>query len=106
MDKVAIEDAMGYANIKISLADELTYSDATKAKEMLDGLKEELGGLMDKVNEQGKPNLERVVKNIEQQLARMEGALRREKLVGTDAPELEAETFVAMDPVKMGDLKG
>jgi thiol-disulfide isomerase/thioredoxin len=92
--------------LRLSQANRLTYSDAGKAKELLVDLRERIVAVGEKLSDRERTMLERATASVDSMLERIETALRREQLVGTPAPELDVQQFVAMEPVTMADLKG
>jgi thiol-disulfide isomerase/thioredoxin len=95
-----------FQNLRLSQANRLTYSDAGKAKELLVDLRERIVAVGEKLSDRERTMLERATASVDSMLERIETALRREQLVGTPAPELDVQQFVAMEPVTMADLKG
>ncbi|MFK7736854.1 MAG: TlpA family protein disulfide reductase [Pirellulaceae bacterium] len=84
------------------------YSDPKKADEMLSMLEEKSEQALERFEDDEKEV--RLVKSASRSLtsmrSRLQSALEREQLIGTEAAEIDAEAFVATDPVSMADLKG
>lgn len=93
----------GFVSPEIS---RLTYSDPEGAAEMLDGLTSELDSLKEKLEEEDLGRLKNYVRNLSSLRSRLQSSLERARLIGMEAPEIDAEHFVATDPVTMEDLKG
>ncbi len=84
----------------------LSNTDPERAEAMLNSLAEKLAGLKERLDESGRKGLSSYETAIGALRARLETALKRQQLIGTDAPEIDAEAFVAMAPTTMDDLKG
>lgn len=100
------QDYASYVNMKMSLVSPLVYSDAAQADAMLSDVANVIESA--KKRFEGKEldsllALERSMKSIK---SRVEATLIRDQLIGTDAPPISAEHFVATKPVSMQDLHG
>ncbi|MEC8553662.1 MAG: TlpA disulfide reductase family protein [Planctomycetota bacterium] len=82
------------------------YSEPEKASEMLEDVEARLKEFSEKLDESEQDRLTTVKRNIASTRARLQSTLERLKLIGTQAPEIDAEYFVATDKVSMADLKG
>lgn len=84
----------------------LTYSDAEGAVAILDRVADELESLKEKLEEKDLSRLKPYDRQLSSLKGRLQSSLERARLIGMQAPEIDAEHFVATDPVTMGDLKG
>jgi thiol-disulfide isomerase/thioredoxin len=94
------------SRLKASEISSLSYSDPKRADQLLSKLEEKLSALRERLDEQEAKRLSMYERTIASLRSRLESALEREALIGTEAPEIDAEYFVATDPVSMEDLKG
>lgn len=105
-EKVAMQDLVAYQNLVVGSVRELTYSDPNKAKTILDEFKTEATAWSAKLAEAEQKNFSQQLRSIDSLLNQIESSIKREALIGTDAPELQAEKFVGMDETTMAGLKG
>jgi thiol-disulfide isomerase/thioredoxin len=105
-EKVVMADIQAFLSLEMTEASKLMYSDAAKAKEQLEQLKKELEANIAKLPEEQQKAMERSLSMIDQRIDMVESGIRREKLIGTAAPEYDAEEFVGMDAKSLRDLKG
>lgn len=105
-EKVAMQDLVAYQNLIVGSVREMTYTDPNKAKALLDEFKSEATGWSDKLAEAEKKGFAQQLRSIDSLLNQIESSIKREALIGTDAPELQAEKFVGMDETTMASLKG
>lgn len=93
--------------LKSSMASRLTYTAPAEADALLTDLADRLAVLKERLTDESQLNQ---LGNFDKQLAslrgRVESALAREALLGTPAPELDVDSFVAMDATSMEELKG
>lgn len=82
------------------------YADPEKAGEMLEAVEKRLKEFSEKLDESELDRLSSVKRSIASSRSRLQSTLDRLKLIGTQAPEIDAEYFVATDKVSMADLKG
>lgn len=97
---------MALSSLQSGRANALSNSNASKAKELLVGLKEDLNGLKEKLPQAQQSLVENNVKSLDASILRIDAAVRREALIGQVAPEFDAESYVGMNPTTMADLKG
>lgn len=101
-----VADIRALFDLKMSSASGLVYSDAKKAEEAFDSLSEEIEKYGSKIPESEQSAIDNLKKMIDRQMGSVDSALKREALIGTEAPELSPESFVAMEPTTMHDLRG
>ncbi len=98
------EDYIAFVNYKSSMASSLMYTDAKLSQQIL--------AEVEKTIEAGKAkfsdnkllaNLERSTSSLK---GRVEQAIMRDELIGTQAPPIIADHFVATKPVTMEELQG
>lgn len=85
----------------------LASSDPEQAEKMLEDLNAELKELEDSLDDNNaKAQLQLPKRTLASLESRIMSAIKLAKLVGSEAPEIDAVEFVAMEPVTMADLKG
>ena len=84
----------------------LTYTAPEKAATLVEGLEGALEALMEKAEEKDLRRLKSYEQSLGSTKRGLKTALARARMIGMQAPEIDAEHFVATDPVTMGDLKG
>jgi thiol-disulfide isomerase/thioredoxin len=99
-------DVQALLSLKMSASSKLMYSDPTASKEVLEQLKDDLTKIEEKLPENQQMAVTRNLAMIDQRIEMVESSIRREQLIGTAAPELDAESFVGMDATTLRDLKG
>ncbi|MEZ6135600.1 MAG: TlpA disulfide reductase family protein [Pirellulaceae bacterium] len=105
-DDAGYIDYITYYNLHAPLASRLASSDPMQAAQVYDDLEAKLDDLKERVDEATGKQLARYVGTIKSSRDRLQAALEREKLVGTNAPPLDATHFIGMPKTSMEDLKG
>lgn len=105
-DEVAAKDFSPLLSLKSSVIRQLTYSAPKEADTILASLETRFKDLHERLNEDEQRQLSTYERSLKSLRSRLDSALERESLIGTVAPEIDAEAFVAMDAVTMDDLKG
>lgn len=95
-----------YYNLMNATASRLTYTDPQAAASILEKLQAKLDSFSERLDESEKVGVERYSRSIASSMSRIETALKREKLVGSVAPDFDPAHFVAMEETTMDDLKG
>jgi thiol-disulfide isomerase/thioredoxin len=100
-------DLVAFNTLKSSEISRLVYSDPEQGVKIANQLKSRLDSFpAPKPDSNDEKQLSAFQKNVESILSRLATSIARLKLVGTSAPEYEAESFVGMDAVTLADLKG
>ncbi len=105
-DSPTAADFQPYMTLKMRAATRLRSSEPTEASQVLDEIQAALDAFKDRLPEEQASRIARYDQQIAGLRNQLEAALRREQLIGTTAPPLDAAHFVAMDSVTMEDLKG
>ncbi|RMF44848.1 MAG: hypothetical protein D6753_01505 [Planctomycetota bacterium] len=92
-------------NLKMPSISRSLYTAPREADAELKDLEELLASLKEKLGEDD-ASLRNYERSLSSYRSRLEAALKREELIGTMAPEIEADAFVGQEPVTMADLKG
>ena len=100
-------DLVAFNTLKSSEISRLVYSDPEQGVKIANQLKSRLDSFpAPKPDSNEEKQLGAFQKSVESILSRLATSIARLKLVGTSAPEYEAESFVGMDAVTLADLKG
>ncbi len=100
-------DLVAFNTLKSSEIARLIYSDPEQGVKIANQLKSRLDSFpAPKPDSNEEKQLGALQKSVETILSRLATSVARLKLVGTSAPEYEAESFVGMDAVTLADLKG
>ena len=99
-------DVQALLSLKMGASSKLMYSAPSTCKEILDELKADLTKLEEKLPEAQRMGITRNLAMIDQRIEMVESSIRREQLIGTPAPELDADSFIGMDATTLRDLKG
>jgi thiol-disulfide isomerase/thioredoxin len=98
----AYSEVDAFATLKISKISQMVYSDPETGLAMATELMSRLEGFESSDEKQ----IEVLKKRVTSLLGSIETSLSRLKLVGTEAPDYEAISFVGMEPASLADLKG
>lgn len=99
-------DCSPYFTYKASIAMALVAIDADRAQAFVDELTDSLKSLKERLSEDDAKKLATYQSSLLSLKSRVASALSHKRLIGTAAPEIDAEHFVEMQPVSMSDLKG
>jgi len=100
-------DLVAFNTLKSSEISRLVYSDPEQGVKIANQLKSRLDSFpAPQPDSNEEKQLGMFQKNVESILSRLATSIARLKLVGTSAPEYEAESFVGMDAVTLAELKG
>jgi thiol-disulfide isomerase/thioredoxin len=105
-ETASVQDFSAFANLKMSQASSLIYSNATEANNQLATIEALLEKAKERFSDEDLKGLRVIEQSISGMKRSLESALMRDKLVGTDAPEIQALHFVAGKPVTMQELRG
>ncbi len=105
-EKVVVEDFTPFYTLKAAQIRSLSYSNPAQLEPMLSGLAERFSAFKERLEDRSNRELKTLEKNIAGLRTSMEPAMKREKMVGSLAPAIDAAHFVATDAVSLGDLKG
>lgn len=95
-----------YINLRLATASSEARNNPVAAAEILDDLDAKLKTAEESLDAAGARSIAAYARSIPSLRSRIESALKIEKMIGTAAPEIDAEHFVAQDPVTMADLRG
>jgi len=95
-----------YFKLRLANASAASRNAPVAAAEILDDLEAKLKTAEESLDEAGARAIATYGRSISSLRSRIESALKIEKMIGTEAPEIDAEHFVAQDPVTMADLRG
>ncbi len=101
-----LNDLSAYLSLRSSQMNELTYSNPAKGIEVAEELKARLEAFPVPTDANEVKQLDAMVKTLKSIYSRLESSMVRERLVGTAAPEYEAQSFVGMDETSLAGLKG
>ena len=105
-EKATAQDYFGYINMKMSLVSPLIYSDAKQAEAIVAEVEKVIETAKEKFEEKDLASIANLERGLKATKSRIESTLVRERLIGTPAPEIIADHFVATDPVTMEGLRG
>lgn len=95
-----------YFKLKLSVASAASRKAPLAAAEILDDLEQKLDEASEKLGQSDAQAIASYGRSISSLRSRIEAALKIEKMIGTEAPEIDASHFVAQSPVTMSDLRG
>lgn len=95
-----------YFKLRLATASSASRNDPVAAAAILDDLDQKLATANESLDEAGARSIATYGRSISSLRSRIEAALKIEQMIGTEAPEIDAEHFVAQDPVTMADLRG
>jgi len=95
-----------YFKLRIANASSASRNDPVAASAILDDLEAKLKTANESLDEAGARAISSYGRSISSLRSRIEAALKIEKMIGTEAPEIDAEHFVSQDPVTMAGLRG
>lgn len=105
-EKATAQDYVSYMSMKMSLVSPLVYSDAKRAETIVADVEGKIELAKERFEGKDLQSISRIESSLKSIKSRIEASLVREALIGTQAPEIETEHFVATEPVTMADLKG
>ncbi len=105
-EKVTAQDYISYINMKMSLVSSLVYTDAKQAEGVIADVEEKIEKAIERFDGNDLKSINALERSLKSSKSRVEAALVREALIGTQAPEIVADHFVATRPVTMEDLQG
>lgn len=95
-----------YVKLRLATASAASRNDPVAASAIVDDLEAKLESAKESLDESGARAIAVYGRSISSLRSRIEAALKIEKMIGTEAPEIDAQHFVAQDPVTMADLRG
>jgi len=101
-----INDLSAYLSLRSSQMNELTYSNPAKGMEVANEVKARLDAFPAPTDTNEVKQLDGMGKSLKSIYSRLESSMVREQLVGTVAPEYEAQSFVGMEETSLAGLKG
>jgi thiol-disulfide isomerase/thioredoxin len=105
-ETVALTDIQIYISLKSAMVRRMQASDTAAALEALDGLDRQLAAVKERLPEQEVRLMARFESQVEALRNQLEAVRKRDELLGTAAPPLDAAHYVAMDSETMDSLKG
>jgi thiol-disulfide isomerase/thioredoxin len=97
-----VRDLDAYVSLKSTEISANVYSDPEKGLKLANDLMSKIEAF-DSAKE---TELKALSKRIEAMIPNLEKSLARFKLIGTDAPDYDAQSFVGMDAAKLSELRG
>ncbi len=101
-----VADYSAYISLKLTVVSSLLYEDPKQCEAVLADLEKAMEEAKSRFEEKDLRALATITRSVDSIKSRLKSALLREELIGKDAPEIDAEHFVAMPPVTMSDLRG
>lgn len=101
-----LADLLAYYSMRSMQLSQLTYSDPARGIELANELKSRIEAFPEPSEASEVKQLESLGKSLQSLLGRLESSMARERLIGTLAPEYEAESFVGMEETSLASLKG
>ncbi len=105
-EKAKAQDYVSYISMKMSMVSSLVYSDAKQAEAVIADIESKIENARERFADNELQAIESMERSLKSTKSRVESALVREALIGTEAPPIEAEHFVATKPVTMEELRG
>ena len=105
-EPIAFADLSAYASLRSAQLSELTYSDPERGIEMANELIARIEAFSIPSDEAEAKQLEALGKSIKRMMSSLESSMVRVRLIGTAAPEYEAQSFVGMEPTTLAQLRG
>jgi thiol-disulfide isomerase/thioredoxin len=105
-EKANAQDYIGYVNLKMSIVSPLVYSDAKQADTIIADVERIIETAKERIEGRDLDALANIERSLKSVKSRVESALVRDRLIGTPAPEIIADHFVATQPVTMEELRG
>ncbi len=105
-EKASAQDYVRYVNMKISLVSSLLYSDAKQAESSIADVEKMIETAKERFEGKDLEPFKNIELSLKSLKSRVESSLVRDRLIGTRAPEINADHFVATKPVTMEDLRG
>ncbi len=102
----SLNDLSAYLTLRSSQMNELTYSNPAKGIEVANEVKARLEAFPVPTDANEIKQLDAMGKSLKSMASRLESSMVRERLVGTVAPEYEAQSFVGMEETTLAGLKG
>lgn len=105
-ENAGLNEIQAYHALQMSRASRLLSRNPEEAGKIANELIERMEPFVDKLKVPQSNTLERLKQRTEGFLSQVESARERRALIGQEAPELDSETFVNSDVVKLADLRG
>ncbi len=105
-DDIDLAAVMAYYSLRQTRISALARSNPEAAAKLIDELEATLESARERLDENSHTALATSTRSLQSLRARIEAALKIAAMIGTEAPEIDAESFVACDPVSMQDLRG
>ena len=99
-------DLTAYYTLRSAQLSQYTYSDPARGIELANELQSRLDTFPTPTSANEGKQLESYSKSLKSSLSRLESSMVRERLVGTAAPEYDAQSFVGMEETSLAGLKG
>lgn len=105
-EEVTLPTVAAYCSIRLTRATALARTDPEAAEAVLEELEQAIAWAPERLDERSARSIGTYARSVQSLRARIEAAKRINAMVGKDAPEIDAEHFVASDPVTMESLRG
>jgi thiol-disulfide isomerase/thioredoxin len=102
----AVSDFTPFYTLKAAEIRSLGYSNPTAGEAVLEELESRFEKLQEQLGESDDKELQLLVKNMKGLRSALEQSLKRERLIGSDAIEIDAEHVIGMEPTTMAALQG
>ncbi len=99
-------DFPAYLTFKSGAISAFAAEDVERSETLFNELALSLNSLEDRLDEDQVKKLATYKRSISSLKTRLDSALKHKRLIGSQAPEIDGEHFVAADPVTMKDLRG
>ncbi len=101
-----LSDLSAYYTLRTAQISQYTYSNPARGIEVVNELQSRLDMFPEPTNAGEGKQLESYGKSLKSLLSRLESSMVRERLVGSVAPEYDAQSFVGMEETSLAGLKG
>lgn len=105
-DQITLVEFQAYYMLRMNRVSALVRTDPEAAEPMLQELEAALEWAPLKLKQSSEAMLSSYTRSVRSLRARLEAAKKINSLLGTEAPEIDAEHFVASEPVTMETLRG
>ena len=105
-DSKTIADLAALVSLRSSQLSQLSYTNPEKGLELANELQSRIENFPAPSEANEVKQIEGFSRNLKSLVSRIESAMARERLVGTAAPEYDAESFVGMEETSLAALKG
>lgn len=105
-EKVSLAAVSAYFSIRLNVASTLARTEPDRAEAVLRELLEALEWVPERLDQQSARSIATYARSIQSIRSRVEASKKINAMIGREATEIDAEHFVATDPVSMASLRG